>query len=69
MSPTTFYPCERRRPAPDSLCVFRREQEGPKETTPSIQRLALQARNLRGSPPPTLKLLRDAASLDAPSLL
>src|SRR6185436_3739241 len=61
-SPTTFYPCELSRPSPDSLCVFRRELEGPEEATPSIRRRATQARNLLGSPPPAPRPRRDAAS-------
>ena len=47
-SPTTFYPCGFKRPSPDSLCVFRREPEGPEEATPSIRRLASQARKFTG---------------------
>src|SRR5262245_45240330 len=43
-SPTTFYPCGCKHPSPDSLCVFRREPEGPEEATPSIRRRASQAR-------------------------
>jgi hypothetical protein len=64
VSPTTFYPCERGRPSPDSLYVCRREQEDPEETTPSVRRLALQARNFHGSPPPATKPMCDAASLE-----
>src|SRR5918998_1841706 len=66
MSPTTFYPCGLSRPSPDSLCVFRREPEGPQEATPSMRRLAEQARQLRGSPPPALKSRGD---LTSPELL
>jgi len=51
-SPTTFSPCGLSRPSPDSLCVCRREPEGPEEATPSIRRLAWQARIFLGSPPP-----------------
>ena len=64
VSPTTFYPCERRHPSPDSLCVFRRQLESPEETTPSIRRLAWQARSFHGSPPPAPKPMCDAASLE-----
>src|SRR5215468_385315 len=39
-SPTTFYPCGLEHPAPDSLCVCRRELEDLWEATPSIRRLA-----------------------------
>ena len=34
-SPTTFYPCGLQRPSPNTLCVCRREPEGPEEATPS----------------------------------
>src|SRR5215471_17760170 len=61
-SPTTFYPCGLQRPSPDALCVLRRLLEGPEEATPSIRRLASQARNFRGSPLPAPKPRRDAAS-------
>jgi hypothetical protein len=61
VSPTTFYPCGLPRPSPDSLCVFRRLLEGLEEATPSIQRLAAQARNFRGSPLPAPQPRRDAA--------
>ncbi len=65
-SPTTFYPCGLGCPSPDSLCVFRRELEVLSEATPSIRRLASQARNLPGSPPPAPSPRRDTAS---PTLL
>src|SRR4029453_2389331 len=39
-SPTTFYPCGLSPPSPDSVCVCRREPEGPEEETPSIRRRA-----------------------------
>src|SRR5262245_46998857 len=55
-SPTTFYPCELGCPSPDSLCVCRRELEVLSEATPCIRRRAVQARNVRGSPPPAPKL-------------
>src|SRR5215831_15200666 len=61
-SPTTFYPCGLEHPAPDSLCVCRREPEGPEEATPSIRRRATQARNLLGPPPPAPRPRRDSAS-------
>ena len=61
-SPTTFYPCGLGCPSPDSLCVFRRELEVLSEATPSIRRLASQARNFPGSPPPAPRPRRDAAS-------
>jgi hypothetical protein len=61
-SPTTFYPCGLSRPSPDSLCVFRREPKGPEEATPSKRRLAWQARNLLGSPPPAPSPRCDTAS-------
>jgi hypothetical protein len=61
-SPTTFYPCGLSRPSPDSLCVFRREPKGPEEATPSKRRLAWQARNLLGSPPPAPRPRCDTAS-------
>src|SRR5229473_8284647 len=51
-SPTTFYPCGLQRPSPDALCVFRPLLEGPEEATPSIRRLAWQARKFNGPPPP-----------------
>src|SRR5437879_2337447 len=61
-SPTTFYPCGLSRPSPDSLCVFRREPEGPEEATPSIRRRAWQARIFLGSPPPAPRPRRDTSS-------
>src|SRR5712691_3683855 len=61
-SPTTFYPCGLGCPSPDSLCVFRRELEVLSEATPSIRRLASQARNFPGSPPPAPRPRRDTAS-------
>jgi len=61
-SPTTFYPCGRERPSPDSLCVCRREWEGLWEATPSIRRLAEQARKFNGPPPPASRPRCDAAS-------
>src|SRR6266849_6971979 len=61
-SPTTFYPCGLEGPAPDALCVFRRELEVLSEAPPSIRRRAAQARIFRGSPPPVPKPRRDAAS-------
>jgi hypothetical protein len=61
-SPTTFYPCGRQRPSPNTLCVFRRLLEGPEEATPSIRRRAAQARIFLGSPPPALRPRRDTAS-------
>ena len=61
-SPTTFYPCGLEGPAPDSLCVFRRELEVLSEAPPSIRRRAAQARIFRGSPPPVPKPRRDATS-------
>jgi hypothetical protein len=67
-SPTTFYPCGFRRPSPNTLCVFRRLLEGPKEATPSIRRRAAQARNLLGPPPPAPRPRRDAASTKRLSL-
>ena len=67
-SPTTFYPCGLQRPSPDALCVFRRQREGPEEATPSIRRLASQARNLLGPPPPAPRPRRDAASTKRLSL-
>src|SRR3989442_544106 len=66
LSPTTFYPCGRNRPSPDSLCVFRREPEVLSEATPSIRRRAAQARNFTGSPPPAPRPRCDTAS---PTLL
>jgi len=51
-SPTTCYPCGLRRPSPEALCAFRRQLEGPEEATPSLRRLASQARTFPGSPPP-----------------
>src|SRR6266699_4878590 len=50
-SPTTFYPCELSRSSPDALCVCRRLLEGPEEATPSLRRLAWQARKFNGPPP------------------
>ncbi len=61
-SPTTFYPCGCNHPSPDSLCVFRREPEGPEEATPSIRRRASQARKFNGPPPPAPRPRRDTAS-------
>src|SRR5438045_9419804 len=61
-SPTTFYPCGLEGPAPDSLCVFRRELEVLSEAPPSIRRRAAQARVFRGSPPPVPTPRRDATS-------
>ena len=61
-SPTTFYPCGLAHPAPNALCVCRRALEGLSEATPSIRRRAMQARNLRGSPPPAPRPRCDAAS-------
>jgi hypothetical protein len=61
-SPTTFYPCGLLGPSPDSLCVFRRELESLEEATPSIRRLAWQARNSNGLPPPAPQPKCDSAS-------
>jgi hypothetical protein len=61
-SPTTFYPCGCTHPSPDSLCVFRREPEGPEEAPPSRRRRAAQARKFNGPPPPAPRPRRDAAS-------
>jgi hypothetical protein len=61
-SPTTFYPCGLRHPSPDALCALRRQLEGPEEATPSLRRLASQARNVPGSPPPAPRSRCDVAS-------
>src|SRR5688572_31141768 len=52
------------RPSPDSPYVFRREPEGPEEATPSMRRLAEQARKLLGSPPPALRSSAELASTE-----
>src|SRR5712691_6391886 len=44
----TFYPCDHSRPSPDALCVLRRRLEGADEVTPSVRRLAAQARTFHG---------------------
>jgi hypothetical protein len=60
-SPTTFYPCGSKHPSPDALCVFGRKLEGLSEATPSLRRLAWQARQCNGPPPPAPRPKPDAA--------
>src|SRR4029450_3087920 len=59
-SPTTFYPCRRKPPSPDSLCVFRREPEVLSKATPSIRRLLCKARKFNGPPSPAPRPRRDS---------
>src|SRR5262245_40589606 len=53
-----------RAPAPVTRCSLRlsTESEGPEEVTPSIRRLAVQARKFIGSPPPAPRPRYDFAS-------
>src|SRR5215510_6247157 len=60
-SPTTCSPCGLQRPSPDALCVLRRLLAGPEEVTPSLRRLAWQARKCNGPPPPAPRPKREAA--------
>jgi hypothetical protein len=60
-SPTTFYPCGRKRPSPDSLGVFRREPAVLAEATPSLRRRASHARKCNGPPPPASGSRGDSA--------
>jgi hypothetical protein len=59
-SPTTFYPCRRKHPSPDSLYVFRREPEVLSKATPSIRRLLCKARKFNGPPSPAPGPRRDS---------
>jgi hypothetical protein len=61
-SPTTFSPCGFKHPPPDALCVFRRELAALQEATPSLRRLAWQARKNSGPPLPGPRSRGDAAS-------